>query len=158
MKVIELFPRENLIANLAATEKNDAIREMVKQMVASGSLPRSQSAAVERALIRREELGSTGIGRGGAVPHAKVPSVKGIVGAFARSTKGVEFASLDGQPVFLIFLLVSSPDSVEPHLEALRKVTALLMKDNDFCNFLRRAKDEAELAELLREADDRLAR
>jgi mannitol/fructose-specific phosphotransferase system IIA component (Ntr-type) len=69
----------------------------------------------------------------------------------------VEFSALDGQPVHLIFLLVSAPDTVEPHVEALRKVTALL-KDDDFCTFLRRAKDKAEMSDLLREVEERWTR
>ena len=157
MKLSEFFASENIVAELAATRKEDAIQEMVRQLCASGSLPKTQSAAVEKAILRREELGSTGIGKGVAVPHAKVIGIKGVIGAFGRSRQGVDFNSLDGQPVYLVFLLVSAPDTVEPHLEALRKITALL-KDEDICSFLRRAASRQEMADLLREADDRLGR
>jgi PTS system fructose-specific IIA component/PTS system nitrogen regulatory IIA component len=157
MKLSDFFAPENIVAELASARKEDAIHEMVLQLCASGSLPKAQSAAVEKAILRREELGSTGIGKGVAVPHAKVVGIKGVIGAFGRSRTGVDFNSLDGQPVYLVFLLVSAPDTVEPHLEALRKITALL-KDEDICSFLRRAANRQEMADLLREADDRLAR
>jgi PTS system fructose-specific IIA component/PTS system nitrogen regulatory IIA component len=157
MKLSDFFALENIVADLAATRKEEAIQEMVRQLCASGALPKSQSAGVEKAILRREELGSTGIGKGVAVPHAKVVGVKGVIGAFGRSRQGVDFNSLDGQPVYLVFLLVSAPDTVEPHLEALRKITALL-KDEDICSFLRRAATREDMAELLREADSRLSR
>jgi len=155
MKLSDFFPRENIVSELSATRKEEAIHELVRQICAVGALSKNQAGGVEKAILRREELGSTGIGKGVAVPHAKVAGVKGVLGAFGRSTRGVEFDALDGQPVHLIFLLVSSPDTVEPHLEALRKVT-LLLKDDDFCSFLRRAKDQAEMSDLLREVEERL--
>jgi PTS system fructose-specific IIA component/PTS system nitrogen regulatory IIA component len=105
--------------------------------------------------MSREELGSTGIGKGVAVPHAKHESVEGLVAAFGRSAAGVEFAALDGQPVQLIFLLLSSKDVSGQHLEALARV-ARLVRDDKFCRFLREAKDRGELAELLQEADSHL--
>ena len=157
MKLSDFFAPENIVADLAATRKEDAIPEMVRQLCASGALTKAQAPGVEKAILRREELGSTGIGKGVAVPHAKVAGVKGVLGAFGRSRTGVEFNSLDGQPVFLIFLLVSAPDTVEPHLEALRKITALL-KNEDICSFLRRAKDRNEMVALLREADEILSK
>jgi len=155
MKLAEFFPVSHIVPELEAAEKTAAVRELVKQLIASGAVPKGQATAVERAVMRREELGSTGIGKGVAIPHATHAGVRGVVGAFGRSKKGVDFDALDGQPVYLVFLLLSSPESVEPHLEALRAVT-LLVKDEDICSFLRRAKDLTELTELLREAEDRL--
>lgn len=157
MKLSEFFAPDNILPDLKATRKEEAIPELVAQLCASGSLPKAQAPGVEKAMLRREELGSTGIGKGVAVPHAKVAGVKGVLGAFARSKTGVEFNSLDGQPVFLIFMLVSAPDTVEPHLEALRKITALL-KQEDICSFLRRAKDRDEMVALLGEADEILSK
>ena len=100
MKLSDFFAPENIVADLAATRKEEAIQEMVRQLCASGALPKAQAAGVEKAILRREELGSTGIGKGVAVPHAKVVGVKGVLGAFGRSRHGVEFNSLDGQPVY----------------------------------------------------------
>jgi nitrogen PTS system EIIA component len=155
MKFSDFFASGNIVADLKATGKEAAIHELVQTMCASGSLTKSQGAAVERAVMERERKGSTGIGKGVAVPHAKVREVDKMLGAFGRSAKGVEFGALDGQPVHLIFLLTSSPEQTEAHLEALRKVAALL-KDDDYCAFLRRATSKKELADLLREVDDRV--
>lgn len=155
MKLSECFKEENFVPELKAARKEEAIREMVQQLCATQHLTKEQGATVERAVIRREELGTTGIGKGMAVPHAKIPGLTGINGVFGRSRQGVEFSSLDGQPVKLVFMLVSSPEPVDAHLKMLKKVMAL-MKDGEFCAFLQRAQGRTELAELLREADERV--
>ena len=155
MKISEVFEKANIVAEMAAVQKDEAVRELIGRLCAAGSLAENLASKVEHAILRREELGSTGIGKGVGVPHAKCAGVKGVIGALGRSRKGVEFNALDGQPVYLVFLLLSSPDAVEPHLEALRKVTALV-RDDDVCSFMRRAKDQAELADLLCEAEGRM--
>ena len=157
MKLADHFRREHIISALGAATKREAVKELIQKLVASGSLAKSSSAKVLRAIMRREELGTTGIGNGMAVPHAKCAGVSGCICALGRSIGGVEFDALDGQAVHLVFLIVSSPDAVEPHLAMLKKVTAIL-RDDDFCAFLKRAKDEEELAELLCEAEERLAK
>lgn len=156
MTFSKVFAEENIVPELEAQHKEEAIKELVSALVASQSVPKSLAAGVEKAVLRREELGSTGIGNGVAVPHAKVAGVKGVIGALGRSTAGVDFSAIDGRRVQLMFLLVSGPDMAEGHLRALRKVTALL-KDNDFVSFMRRAKDKTELAELLHEAEERVS-
>ena len=156
MRLQDVFTKENIIFELTATQKGETIRELIGRLCETGSLAQDNAADAERAIVRREELGSTGIGKVVAVPHAKHPGVKGVTGVLGRSTEGIAFESLDGQPVHLVFLLISSPDAVEPHLAALRKVTALL-KDNDLCAFLQRAKNGAELMDLLQEADERVS-
>lgn len=155
MKLTEIFAEENVVPDVAATQKREVITELVNVLCESGAVAPSAAKGLVRALMRREELGTTGIGRGVAVPHAKHSGVKGVIGALGRSERGVEFDALDGQPVHLIFLLVSAPDAVEAHLEAMKKVT-LLLRNGDFCTFMKRAKGRAELVELLAEADDRL--
>ena len=90
------------------------------------------------------------------MPHAKHESIKDLVIAFGRSKKGVEFDSLDGEPVYLLFLLLSIPEASGKHLEALAYITKLL-RDELFCRFLREAKDHDEIVELLKEADEKLA-
>ena len=90
------------------------------------------------------------------MPHAKHNSVGNLVAAFGRSKKGIDFDSLDGEPVYLVFLLLSNKEASGQHLEALAYITKLL-RDDLFCRFLKEAKDHAELVELLREADQKLA-
>ena len=159
MKLASLFRAEVIVEldgdQLKPKGKRDVLTEMVEALFGAGRIDKKSVPALVKALMSREELGSTGIGKGVAVPHAKHESVQGLIGAFGRSTSGVEFASLDGQPVHLVFLLLSSKDSSGRLLEALARV-ARLVRDERFCRFLGEAKDVSELAELLGEADARL--
>jgi len=155
LKLSSLVPSEAIIDNLEATEKEKVLKEMVSALASAGKIEKDAVTPVVKALMSREELGSTGIGKGVAVPHAKHESVKGLVAAFGRSQKGIEFAALDGQPVQLVFLLLSSKDVSGQHLEALARV-ARLVRDDRFCRFLREAKSQKELADLLQEADSQL--
>ena len=155
MKLASLIPPEAILDELEAGEKRAVLREMTDALAATGRISAESTPSVVKALMSREELGSTGIGKGVAVPHAKHESVQGLVGAFGRSDKGIEFAALDGQPVHLVFLLLSSKDTSGQHLEALARI-ARLVRDDRFCRFLREAKGEKELVELLQEADTQL--
>ena len=103
--------------------------------------------------MKREELGSTGIGRGVAVPHTKHPSVDRLIGTVSVSPTGVDFASLDGETVNLFFLLISPPDRPGDHLRALENISRQL-RDDTFCRFLKQAKSPQDIALLLDEADN----
>ncbi len=111
------------------------------------------SEDIVRAIIKREELGSTGIGRGVAVPHTKHPSVERLVGTVGISHEGVDFDSLDGEKVQLLFLLVSPPDRPGDHLRALENISRQL-RDDMFCKFLKQAKTSEDICQLLEEADN----
>jgi nitrogen PTS system EIIA component len=154
LKLALLVPSEAIIESLSATDKEPVLREMVNALVTAGRIKKDSAGSVVKALMSREELGSTGIGKGVAVPHAKHESVGGLVAAFGRSKKGIEFSALDGQPVHLVFLLLSPKDVSGQHLEALARV-ARLVRDDRYCRFLREAKSD-ELANLLAEADSQL--
>ena len=108
-------------------------------MQAAGQVETGESESIVKAILKREELGSTGIGRGVAVPHTKHPSVDHLVGTVAVSRLGVDFASLDGEVVHLFFLLVSPPDRPGDHLRALENISRQL-RDDTFCRFLKQAK------------------
>ncbi len=152
MKLSSLIPTEAILDELEATDKKAALKEMLEALSAAGRVSAESAPALVNALMGREKLGSTGIGKGVAVPHATSEKVQGLVAAFARSSGGIDFAALDGQPVHLVFLLLASKDSSGRNLEALARV-AKLVRDDRFCRFLREAKDRKELAELLVEAD-----
>jgi PTS system nitrogen regulatory IIA component len=100
----------------------------------------------------REELGSTGIGSGVAVPHAKHDAITDLVCAFGRSKKGINFDALDGEPVYVVFLLLSSKSASGAHLEALAFISRLV-RDDKYVRFLRDAKDIRDIRDLLSEAD-----
>jgi nitrogen PTS system EIIA component len=140
---------------LKSTQKEDVIKEMVAALVKTGRIDEGTSKKVIKALMDREELGSTGIGAGVAVPHAKHDSITDLVGAFGRSKKGINFDALDGEPVHVLFLLLSSKSASGAHLEALAYISRLV-RDEKFVKFLRDSKDVAGLRELLNEADQTL--
>ena len=105
------------------------------------------------AALDREPLpGSTGIGQGVAVPHTRHPTVDRLIGTVALSRRGVDFAALDGEPVDILFLLVSPPNQPGDHLRALENISRHL-KDERFVSFLRQATTRENVVELLEEAD-----
>lgn len=153
MKLSDIIPEGGVCENLQATKKEDAIKEMVEALIAAGRVPEASAKKVLKALMDREELGSTGIGQGVAVPHAKHDSISDLVCAFGRSDNGIEFDALDGEPVFVVFLLLSSKSASNSHLEALAFISRLV-RDEKFVRFLRDSKDATEVREVLGEADE----
>jgi mannitol/fructose-specific phosphotransferase system IIA component (Ntr-type) len=153
MKFADFVCRKAIRADLAATDKEGAIREMIQALLDAGEVEAGEMESIVKAILKREELGSTGIGRGVAVPHTKHPSVDRLVGTVAVSKHGVEFASLDGEGVHLFFLLISPPDRPGDHLRALENISRQL-RDDTFCRFLKQAKSEEDIQQLLDEADN----
>jgi mannitol/fructose-specific phosphotransferase system IIA component (Ntr-type) len=140
-------------ADLNADDKEGAIRELVGSLVEANALQGDEKENIVKAIMKREELGSTGIGRGVAVPHTKHSSVEKLVGTVGVSTGGVDFLSLDGEKVQLFFLLVSPPDRPGDHLRALENISRQL-RNESFCRFLKQAKSAADIQLLLEEADN----
>jgi PTS system fructose-specific IIA component/PTS system nitrogen regulatory IIA component len=153
MKLADFVIERAVITDLEVDSKEAAIRAMVASLCQAGVVPANGEDNIVSAIMKREELGSTGIGRGIAVPHTKHPSVDSLVATIAIAKEGVEFQSLDGEDVFIMFLLISPPDRPGDHLRGLESISRHL-KNEDFCSFLRQSKSPSEVMELLREADD----
>ena len=153
MKLTEFVIKEAILPSLKATSKEDVIREMVAHLKGAGALKAADEEAVVAAILKREELGSTGIGNGVAVPHTKHASVEKLCAMVAISRTGVDFSSLDGEDVFILFLLVSPPDRPGDHLRGLENISRHL-RGQDFCNFLKQSATTADIWDLLTEADD----
>jgi PTS system fructose-specific IIA component/PTS system nitrogen regulatory IIA component len=153
MKFADFVSREAIRGNLAAENKEGVIREMTQALLDAGKIASGEYESIVKAILKREELGSTGIGRGVAVPHTKHPSVERLIGAVAVSAVGVDFNSLDGEKVHLFFLLISPPDRPGDHLRALESVSRQLRHDT-FCKFLKQAKNADDVLQLLDEADN----
>lgn len=153
MKFADFVCRESVIAELNSRDKPSVIREMVRSLLDVGEIAADEYESIVGAILKREELGSTGIGRGVAVPHTKHPSVRKLVGTVAVSASGVDFSSLDGEKVQLFFLLVSPPDRPGDHLRALENISRQL-RDDTFCRFLKQSKTNEDIVQLLEEADD----
>lgn len=152
MKLSDFVVSEAILPELQAGTKEDAIRAMVDSLKDAGSFPAEESESIVAAILKREELGSTGIGQGVAVPHTKHPSVDRLIATVAISRAGVDFASLDGEDVFIFFLLVSPPERPGDHLRGLENISRHLRNQN-FCNFLRQATTQEHVIDLLHEAD-----
>lgn len=156
MKLNEFVIADAIVPDLQATSKEDAIRAMVASLKKSGVIPVADEEGIISAILKREELGSTGIGNGVAVPHTKHPSVDRLVATVALSKSGVDFASLDGEDVFILFLLISPPDRPGDHLRGLENISRHL-RDQTFCSFLRQSDTQKDIIDLLDEADGDLA-
>ncbi|MBL4884636.1 MAG: PTS sugar transporter subunit IIA [Planctomycetaceae bacterium] len=152
MKFSEIVVKESIVADIKVETKEEAIRRMVSSLRTTGQVSADNEESIVAAILKREELGSTGIGNGIAVPHTKHPSVNGLVATIAVSREGVDFSSLDGDDVFILFLLISPPDRPGDHLRALETISRHLRNEN-FCSFLKQAKTAEDVMELLREAD-----
>lgn len=152
MKFSDFVQTEAIKASVTALDKPAVIRELVEGLAASGSINAADQEGIIAAILKREELGSTGIGRGVAVPHTKHPSATKLVGTIGVSHEGVDFNSLDGDKVHLFFLLVSPPDRPADHLRALENISRQL-RDDTFCRFLKQAQSVQDIRTLLDEAD-----
>ncbi len=153
MKFADFISPEAIRADVAADDKEGVIREMVQALLDAGKIEASEFESIVKAILNREELGSTGIGRGVAVPHTKHGSVDQLVGTVGVSRAGVDFDSLDGEKVFVLFLLVSPLDRPGDHLRALENISRQL-RDDRFCRFLKQSKTAEEIRQLLDEADN----
>ena len=153
MKFVDFVSRDAIRTSIDVDDKEAVIRTMVSALLESGKISEEQHESIVEAILKREELGSTGIGRGVAVPHTKHPSVDELVGTVAVSEDGVDFDSLDGEKVHLLFLLVSPPDRPGDHLRALENISRQL-RDDTFCRFLKQSKTADDVWQLLEEADN----
>ncbi len=153
MKFVDFVSRDAIRTGVEADAKEEVIRAMAGSLRDAGKIDEGQYEGIVEAILKREELGSTGIGRGVAVPHTKHPSVHELVGSVAGSEEGVDFDSLDGEKVHLLFLLVSPPDRPGDHLRALENISRQL-RDDTFCKFLKQSKEPADVWQLLEEADN----
>ena len=152
MKLRDFIVTEAISAELSATDRDGAIRELVTALAGAGALPETAVDEVVAALVKREQNGSTGFGKGVAVPHVKHPKVKKMAGTIGRSVHGIDFAALDHQPVYSVFLLLSPENQPQQHLQAMNIVFSNLQKDM-FRRFLRQSATRATIVELLDEAD-----
>jgi PTS system nitrogen regulatory IIA component len=154
LKIFDFLNEKAISANLNSEDKKGVIEELVDLLVKAGGLkPKARNDAI-KTLLNREALGSTGIGQGVAIPHAKTEHVKELVGALGVSKKGINFDSLDGEPAYIFFLLLAPVESSGPHLKALARISKLL-RDKFFRESLKNASSEKELLRIIKEEDQR---
>ena len=150
MKITELLDRRSILLNGAPASKKDALDQMIALMVKSGKI--RDEEAYRQEVYRREEEGTTGIGEGIAIPHGKCDAVIKPGLAAMVIPNGVDFDSLDGQPVHLIFLIAAPNTKDNIHLDVLSKLSMLLM-DEKFVENLKNAKTVDEFLEIVDHAD-----
>ncbi|MHC4714388.1 MAG: PTS sugar transporter subunit IIA [Planctomycetota bacterium] len=152
VSLASVVSEENIIPELAARDKEGAIRELVTALASSGVIKKRAVSKVAAAIIERENLGSTGIGNGIAVPHCKLKGFNEAVGALARVPGGIDFASLDGAPTHTIFLFISPAEHPKKHIALMSRFVAL-MRSNDFVRFVRQTEGTKALHDFLKEVD-----
>jgi nitrogen PTS system EIIA component len=151
MKLSEILDAENIIPDLKARDKKKALEELAGTV--AGSKPTLDKNSLVKILLERERLGSTGIGDGVAIPHGKFHGINEPIISFGRSLKGLDFESMDGQPVFLFFLLVAPENSASLHLKALARI-AKILKNSSFRKLLMELPTREELYQAIIQNDE----
>ena len=154
MDFADLVCFEAIIPELQAKERDGAIEELARALDKAGRLGKGNADKITRAVIKRENEASTGMGKGVAVPHVKHEAVKDVVAAIGQSSNGMDFRSLDRQPVYSVVLLISPKDNPDRHLEAMEKVFRHLQQEK-FRKFLRQSRTVEQIKDLLLEADEK---
>lgn len=152
MNVQDFIHASTVTTDLKSTTKDDVLNELVIMLVKAGELKRTEKDQILTRIKEREILGSTGIGKGIGIPHAKTTAVKKLVSAVGISKSGIDFKSLDGANTFIFFLLIAPPDAPGMHLKALAKISRLL--DDKFVrDRLRAAKTSSEIVKIIIDED-----
>jgi PTS system nitrogen regulatory IIA component len=152
MKLSDIVSFDGIVAQMKSKLRDDVIRELVGALSKNGKIPKDSADTIAKAVIKRENEASTGIGKGVAVPHVKSSGVKDPIAAVGCSVDGLDFSSLDKQPVYSVILLISPADNPDKHLQAMETVFRNLQKD-DFRRFLRQAQSAQEILEIIQDAD-----
>ena len=153
MKFKEFMCFEATIPELQSQDRNGAIAELVSALTEAGRLPADVSDEITKAVIKRENEASTGMGKGVAIPHVKHGAVKNVVAVVGQSSVGIDFSALDEQPVFAVILLVSPVENPDQHLQAMENIFKHLQNEK-FRKFLRQCRTPEGLEDLLKEADE----
>jgi fructose-specific phosphotransferase system IIA component len=151
---MDFLAKKSIITDLKSSKKEDVIKEMVDSLINAGDIEKRHRAKLIDALMSRESLGSTAIGQGIAIPHAKCDCVNKLIAGFALSKKGVDFDSLDGELAYIFFLLVAPQDSAGPHLKALARISRLL-KDKYFRDTLRSCTEDKSVVKAISQEDEK---
>ncbi len=151
MKLADILSVENIIENLQARDQMGLLQEFTALFVRNGLVP--EGVELVRILKDREDLGSTGIGDGVAIPHVRVKRLSRIRMAVGRSPAGVDFHAIDGRPVHIFFLLVAPENSTGEHLKTLARISRLLKKPN-FKHVLLEAGSGEEMLKIIVSEDE----
>ncbi len=150
MQLVDVLKENQIFLNFEAENKDKAIEKFVSSLQQSGSI--KEPEALKDALFEREKLGTTGVGGGIAMPHARSSAIKDLTVAFFRSESGIDFKAIDSSPVNLVFMLLAPVSSGGPYLKLLAKISRLL-RSEEFKASLLAAKNPAEIMQIIKEND-----
>ena len=153
MKLADIVCFDAVIPQLQSNDRNEVIEELVRALADIKKIEGAEASALAAAVVKRESEASTGIGKGVAVPHVKHDDITEPVAVIGCSGDGIDFASLDKQPVYSVFLLLSPASNPDKHLQAMETIFKNLQKD-DFRRFLRQAQTKDDIVEAVKDADD----
>ena len=148
MSILELITEDCIKVPLESTNKNDLLREMIDVLKDAGKI--DDEVAVYSAVRSREDQGSTGLGEGIAIPHAKIDGITNLSMAIGVAPGGIDFESLDGQPAKVFFMIIAPSDKASQHIEALTEV-ARITRSAAFMRALLHSENAAEVLELFQE-------
>ena len=153
MRILDFLTPDGVISSLESTSKEQVLAELVEPIAeANPSIDKDHLVEI---LVGRENLGSTGIGGGVAIPHGKLEGLDGLVASFGKSSQGIDFSSMDNKPAHLFFLLVAPKNSAGDHLKALSRISRLF-KDPLLKAGLQQANSSEEIYKILEEFDLRV--
>jgi PTS system nitrogen regulatory IIA component len=152
MALADHLTEDAISMTVRAAQRDDVLCELLEHLVACGGLPAGERDRALAAVIDRELLGSTAIGNGVAVPHARLDCLDDVTIAFGLCPDGASFKALDGQPVTQVFLVLGPKDSPGEYLDVMARITRLV-QNGDFRRFLSRAESSEEVLDLIREMD-----
>jgi mannitol/fructose-specific phosphotransferase system IIA component (Ntr-type) len=153
MKLSDIIVNEAIIPELKSRTRDEAIAELIEALGESGAIPKKNVKEIIKAVLAREQQATTGIGKGVALPHAKLKGIKKAVGTIGRSSEGIDFSALDYKPVYSVILLLSSPDKPDEHLQAMETIFKHVQRDI-FRKFLRQSETKEAIVDLIQEADE----
>lgn len=153
MKLSDFIHGPSIIADLKATDRNGVIREIIQSLADNGAIPKDAVETIALSAISRENQGSTGFGKGVAVPHVKHECIQQMTSTIGRSSQGIDFAALDRAPVYTVFILLSPAKAPNDHLAAMERIFRYLQRDN-FRRFLRQSETREAIIDLIKEADE----
>ncbi len=153
MKLSDIIIGDAVVPNLQGTTRDEVIEELVESLAEAGAVSKQKVKDTIKAILTREAQATTGIGKGVALPHAKLKGIKNPIATIGCSAEGIDFSALDSKPVYSVILLLSSLDNPDEHLQAMETIFKHVQRDI-FRKFLRQSETREAVIDLIQEADE----
>ncbi len=153
MKLSDIIVNDAIIPELEANTRDDSINELINGLAGVGAITKKTAVEAIKAVLARESQATTGIGKGVALPHAKLKGIKKPIATIGRSSAGIDYSALDSKPVYSVILLLSNPDNPDEHLQAMETIFKHVQREI-FRKFLRQSETREAIVDLVQEADE----